>query len=162
MYYRISLEGYQTICVRSFHLQRANELFQKHLASIQDHPKRTSVDMERRNYPKPNIYLYNYQIETTIFLATKCEKTIMPCSYLIFFLIISFILNFELHFACNTTYKNESIHLNSWHHSHKKQIDSLGKQVVLVDILAWTWNIWVSLTENTSKRQKMVVFVRNC
>ena len=90
--------------------------------------------MERRNYPKPNIYLYNYQIETTIFLATKCEKTIMPCSYLIFFLIISFILNFELHFACNTTYKNESIHLNSWHHSHKKQKDGLETQVRFVDI----------------------------
>ena len=27
--------------------------------------------MELRNYPKPNIYLYNYQTETAISLATK-------------------------------------------------------------------------------------------
>ena len=132
MYYRISLEGYQTISVRSFHLQRANELFQKHLASIQDHPKRTSVDMELRNYPKPNIYLYNYQTETAISLATKREKTIMACSYLFIF---NYFLHFEL-FACNTTYKNESIHLNSWHHSHKKQKDGLETQVIFVDIFA--------------------------
>ena len=32
-----------------------------------------------------NIYLYNYQTETAIFLATKHEKTIMACSFLIFF-----------------------------------------------------------------------------
>ena len=51
-----------------------------------------------------NIYLHNYQKETAIFLATKHEKTIMTCSYLIF-------------------------------SSH---------------------------TENTSKKQKMVAFVRNC
>ena len=31
-----------------------------------------------------NIYLYNYQTETAIFLATKHEKTIMACSYLNF------------------------------------------------------------------------------
>ena len=59
-------------------------------------------------------------------------------------------------------YKNESIHLDSWHHSYKKQIDSLETQVVFVDIFAWTWNIWRSRTENTSKQQKMVAFVRNC
>ena len=59
-------------------------------------------------------------------------------------------------------YKNESIHLDSLHHSYKKQIDSLETQVVFVDIFAWTWNIWRSRTENTSKQQKMVAFVRNC
>ena len=32
-----------------------------------------------------NIYLYNYQTETAIFLARKHEKIIMTCSYLIFF-----------------------------------------------------------------------------
>ena len=31
-----------------------------------------------------NIYLYNYQTETAIFLATKHEKTIMAYSYLNF------------------------------------------------------------------------------
>ena len=31
-------------------------------------------------------------------------------------------------------YKNESIHLNSWHHSHKKQKDGLETQVRFVDI----------------------------
>ena len=51
----------------------------------QDHPaKRTSADMELRNYPKPKHLLHNYQTETPIFLATKHEKTIMGCSYLNF------------------------------------------------------------------------------
>ena len=49
--------------------------------------------MELRNYPKPGVYLHNYQTETVFFLATKHEKTIMACSYLIS-LNISFILNF--------------------------------------------------------------------
>ena len=39
-------------------------------------------------------------------------------------------------------YKNESIHLNFWHHSHNKQKDGLETQVIFVDIFAWTWNIW--------------------
>ena len=71
-----------------------------------------------------------------------------------FFLNISFILNFWS--------ANQSIHLNSWHHSHKKEKDSLETQVLSVDILAWTWNIWGGHTENTSKQQKMVVLGRNC
>ena len=57
-------------------------------------------------------------------------------------------------------YKNESIHQNSWHHSHKKQKDSLETQVVFVDIFAWTWNIWGRRKVNTSKQQKMVAFVK--
>ena len=59
--------------------------------------------------------------------------------------------------ASNTN-KNESIRLNSCHHSHKKQKDGLETQVVFVDIFAWTWNIWGGRTENTSKEQKMVAF----
>ena len=105
-----------------------------------------------------NIYLYNYQTETTIFfLATKYEKTIMACSYL------NFYQNF-LHFQLlgQQYYKNKSIHLNSWHHSHKKQKDSPETQVVFVDIFAWTWNIWGGRIENTSKQRKMVPFARNC
>ena len=65
-----------------------------------------------------NIYLYNYQTETAIFLATKHEKTIMACSYLNFY---QYFLHFEI--LGQQYYKNESIHLNSWHHSHKKQKD---------------------------------------
>ena len=74
-----------------------------------------------------NIYLYNYQTETAIFLATKHEKTIMACSYLNFY---KYFLHFEL--LGQQYYKNKSIHLNSWHHSHKKQKNSLETQVVLL------------------------------
>ena len=69
--------------------------------------------------------LYNYQTETAIFLATNHEKTIMACSYLIFY---KYFLHFEL--LASNTIKNESIHLNSWHHSHKKQKNSLETQVL--------------------------------
>ena len=41
-----------------------------------------------------SIYLYNYQREIAIFIATKHEKTIMECSYLNF-INIYFILNFS-------------------------------------------------------------------
>ena len=52
VYYQISLEGYQIICVRSFSFARPTS-FQKHKPVNPDHPKRTSADMELRNYPKP-------------------------------------------------------------------------------------------------------------
>ena len=81
----------------------------------------------------------------------------MTCSYFNFF---QFFLHFKL--LGQQYYKNESIHLNSWHHSHKKQKDSPETQFVFVDIFVWTWNIWGGLIENTSKQQKMVAFVRNC
>ena len=68
-----------------------------------------------------------WKTETAIFLATKHEKTIMACSYLIFY---KYFLHFEL--LASNTIKNESIHLNSWHHSHKKQKNSLETQVVLL------------------------------
>ena len=99
--------------------------------------------------------LCNYQTETAIFLAH--EKTIMACSYLIFY---KYFLHFEL--LASNTIKNESIHLNSWHHSHKKQKNSLETPGRIADIFAWTWNIWGGRTKNISKKQKMVVFVRNC
>ena len=35
---------------------------------IQDHPKRTSTDMELRNYPKPKVLVY---LKTFIFIITK-------------------------------------------------------------------------------------------
>ena len=57
MYYQVSLEGYQTICVRSFSFAKGQQAFesinQSAVCSSQDHPKRTSADMELRNYPKP-------------------------------------------------------------------------------------------------------------
>ena len=43
----------------------------------QDVHKKISADMELSNYPKSNIYLYNYQTETAIFIAAKLEKTII-------------------------------------------------------------------------------------
>ena len=58
-------------------------------------------------------------------------------------------------------YKNESINLISWHHSHEKQKDDLETQVVFILIFTWTWNIWGGRTENTSNSKKMVVFERN-
>ena len=45
----------------------------------QNHPKRTYGGYGTQKLPKTlqlKIYLYNYQIETAIFLATKHEKTI--------------------------------------------------------------------------------------
>ena len=82
----------------------------------------------------------------------------MACSYLFIF---DYFLHFEL-FACNTTYKNESIHLNSWHHSHKKQKDGLETQVRFVDIFFHELeipNIWGAggcAEKCTSKQRKMV------
>ena len=64
----------------------------------------------------------------------------MTCSYLNFSKIFPSFWTFGQPY-----YKNESIHLNSWRHSRKKQIDSLETQVVFVDIFAWTWNIWVAV-----------------
>ena len=54
-YYRISLERYQTICVGSFTFAKGQQAFERTNQSAvysQDHPKRTSADMELRNYPK--------------------------------------------------------------------------------------------------------------
>ena len=36
------------------------------------------------------------------------------------------------------------------------------KHGLIIDIFAWTWNIWDGGTENTSKQRKMVAFMRNC
>ena len=46
-----------------------------------------------------------------------------------FFINISFILNF---WPASNAIKNKSIYPNSWHHSHKKQKNSLEIQVVLL------------------------------
>ena len=144
MYYRVSWERYLIICVRSFSFARPTS-FRKYkpVSDIQQSgsPKRTSADMELRNYPKLNIYLYNYQTETAIFLVGKknksMKKTTMVRSYLNFLKIFPSFWTFGQQY-----YKNESIHLNSWRHSHKKQKYGLETQVVFVDIVSWTWIIW--------------------
>ena len=74
-----------------------------------------------------NIYLNNCQTETTIFLATKHEITIMACRYLNFY---KYFLHFEL--LASNTIKNESIHLNSLHHSQKEQQNSLEAHLILL------------------------------
>ena len=54
-YYQISLEEYQIVCVRSSSFAKGQQTFESINQSIysQDHPKRTSADVELRNYPKP-------------------------------------------------------------------------------------------------------------
>ena len=138
------------------HFQRVNKLYQKY-KPVRITQKEHLLIWNSETTQNLNIYLYNYQTETAIFLATKHEKAIMAYSYLNFKKIFPSFWTFGQQY-----YKNESIHLNSWHLSHKKQIDSLETQVIFADILAWTWNIWYGLTENTSKQQAMVAFVRNC
>ena len=54
----------------------------------------------------------------------------MACSYLN---VYECFLHFEL--LASNTIKNECIHLNSWHHSNKKQKDSLETGVVLLILL---------------------------
>ena len=39
---------------------------------------------------------------------------------------------------------------------------TVWKHGCIADIFSWTWNLWAGRTENTSKQQKMVAFVRNC
>ena len=82
----------------------------------------------------------------------------MACSYLNF---SKQFLYFEL--LASNSIKNESIHQNSWHHSHKKQKDGLETRVALliVSLELEILNIWHGRTENISKERKMVAFVRN-
>ena len=123
MYYRISLEGYEITCVRSFSFPTGQQTFENMNQSIysQNHPKKEHLLIwSSETTQNLKIYLYNYQTGTAIFLASKHEKTIIACIYLSFY---KYLLHFEL--LDSNTLKNESIHLNSWHHSHKKQQDGL-------------------------------------
>ena len=70
-------------------------------------------------------------MQKAIFLATKHEKIIMACSYLNFY---KYFLHFEL--FGQQYYKKFYIHLNSWHHNHKKQKDSLETQGVVLLIFS--------------------------
>ena len=56
----------------------------------------------------------------------------MACSYLIYLIFYKYFLHFEL---LTNNIKSERIHLNSWHHSLKKQKGSLERQVVLLIFL---------------------------
>ena len=58
------------------------------------------------------------------------KKTIMACSYLVFY-------KYFLHsvFFASITIQNENIHLISWHHSYKKQKNSLETQAVFLIFL---------------------------
>ena len=107
VYYRISLGGYDYV-LDPFHLQIAKKL------------SKTTKNL--------NIYLYNYQTNTAIFLAKKHEKTIMTCNYLSF---CKYFLHFEL-LAYYKRWKYLFIYLNFWYHSHKKQKESLETQVALL------------------------------
>ena len=100
MYYRISLEGYQIICVRSFS-------FAVNIRSRS--PKKHLLIWNSETTQNLNIYLYNYQTETAIFLATKHEKIIVACSYLNFY---KYFLHFEL--LASSTTKNEVIHVREY------------------------------------------------
>ena len=135
-----------------FHLQRVNKLYRKYAPVRITQQKEHLLIWNSETTQNLNIYLHNYQTETAIFLATKHEKTIMACGYLNYFKIFPSFWTFGQQYS-----KNESIHLNSW-----KQKNALETLAIFVDIFAWTWNIWDSHTENTSKQQKMVAFVRNC
>ena len=65
----------------------------------QDHPKRTSADIwNSETTENLNIYLYNYQTETAIFLAAKHKKQLWHA-------VINFFKKYFLHFellASNT------------------------------------------------------------
>ena len=101
--------------------------------------------------PKKNICWFGTQklliwkTETAIFLARKHEKTIMTCSYLIFY---KYFLHFKL--LTRNILKNKSIHLNSWHHNHKKQKHSLETHIVLLifslnlKYLEWSYKEYIN------------------
>ena len=59
---------------------------------IHSTPKKNICWYNSESTENLNIYLYNYQTETAIFLATKHEKTVMACSYLFF----KYFLHFKL------------------------------------------------------------------
>ena len=120
--------------------------------------------------PKKNICWYGTQklpkIKTFMFITAKqiqlffwlqsMKKQLWLAVILIFFEIFPSFWAFGQQY-----YKNESIHLNSWHHNHKKQKDSLETQVVSVDIFAWIWNIWGSRIKKSQKANNGGFF-RNC
>ena len=110
------------------HLQRANKLYWKN-KPVRITQKEHLLIWNSGTTQNLNIYLYNYQKETAILLATKYEKTITACSYLNFLKIFPSFRIFGL--QC---YKNESIHLNSWKHRSYLLIFSLEPEIFGVAI----------------------------
>ena len=94
----------------AFHLQRVNKLYWKY-KPVRITQKEHLLIWNSETTQNLNIYLYNYQTETAIFLPTKHGKTTMACSYLIFLKIFPSFRTFGQQY-----YKKESIHLNSWKH----------------------------------------------
>ena len=80
MYYQISFEGYQTICVLDlFHLKKGQQAFEsiyKPVYTVRITQKEHLLIWNSETTQNLNIYLYNYQTETSIFLATKHKKTV--------------------------------------------------------------------------------------
>ena len=66
-----------------FHLQRASKLHRKY-KPVRNTQKDHLLIWNLETTQNLNIYLYNYQTETTIFLATQHEKQVMACSYIDF------------------------------------------------------------------------------
>ena len=66
-----------------FHLQRVNKLYRKYKPARITQKEHLLI-WNSETTQNLNIYLYNYQTETAIFLATNHGKTIMACSYLNF------------------------------------------------------------------------------
>ena len=73
MYYRVSLEGYQTICVGSFHLQRANKLYRKY-KPVRITQKEHLLIWNSETTQNLDIYHYNYQTETISRVETTTVK----------------------------------------------------------------------------------------
>ena len=141
----------------AFHLKRAKKLsnfISQYIAKIAQWHLMIWNSETTQNL---NIYLYDYQTKTAIFLlTTKHKKTIMACSYWIFY---KYFLHFEL--LAGNTVKNERIHQKYWHHTPYTETDT---QIILLifSVEFETLNIWDGRTKNTSKQPKWWLFVRNC
>ena len=82
------------ICIRSFSFAEGQQAFERINQSIysQDHSQKEHLLIwNSETTHNLNIYLYKYQTETAVFLATKHKKTIMACSFLNFY-------KYSLHF----------------------------------------------------------------
>ena len=105
MYYQIWLEVYQIICVRPFSFAKSQQALEIKPVNIQSRSRTKKKHLLIWNseiLQNLNIYLYNNQTETAIYIATKHEKTIMPCIYLMFY---RYFLQFAL---LTSTIKNET------------------------------------------------------
>ena len=84
VYYRVSIERYQTTCAGSFSVLKGRKLYRKYKSVRITQEKEHLLIWNWETTQNLNIYLHNYQREIAIFLATKYEKAIMAGSYLNF------------------------------------------------------------------------------